>query len=200
MINWLWTLSLDQTFIPHFHQQRLTTVRREVQLNTPFCSTKKKKGTLFFLQKHQSLRVSPCNRWEVVHLEQEKKMFLIMFTEVCFNKYYRVCVLIKSIITGFFFITNFFKNVSDMCETKEVLVSLSFILLVAASFCIYQDHTENKVGHHSKIKIKFLAKMCNKKYSLNGGDCYYLVDEDILGCNCIWISGGKRCRKYMWCD
>ena len=39
-----------------------------------------------------------------------------------------------------------------MCETKAVVVSKSLFLLVAASFCIYQDQTENKVGHHSKIK------------------------------------------------
>ena len=39
-----------------------------------------------------------------------------------------------------------------MCETKAVVVSISIILLVAASFCIYQARTENKVGHHSKIK------------------------------------------------
>ena len=40
-----------------------------------------------------------------------------------------------------------------MCETKAVVVSISIIFsLVAASFCIYQAHTENKVGQHSKIK------------------------------------------------
>ena len=39
-----------------------------------------------------------------------------------------------------------------MCETKAVVVSISLILLVAAIFCIYQAHTENKVGHHCKIK------------------------------------------------
>ena len=39
-----------------------------------------------------------------------------------------------------------------MFETKAVAVSVSIIFLVAASFCIYQAQTENKVGHHSKIK------------------------------------------------
>ena len=39
-----------------------------------------------------------------------------------------------------------------MCETKAVVLSISTILLVAAIFCIYQPHTVNKVGHHSKIK------------------------------------------------
>ena len=39
-----------------------------------------------------------------------------------------------------------------MCETKAVVVSISIILLVAASFCIYQAQTENKVGQQSQIK------------------------------------------------
>ena len=39
-----------------------------------------------------------------------------------------------------------------MCETKAVVVSISIYLLAAASFCKYQAHAENKVGHHSKIK------------------------------------------------
>ena len=39
-----------------------------------------------------------------------------------------------------------------MFETKAVVLSISLVLLVAASFCIYQAQTEYKVGHHSKIK------------------------------------------------
>ena len=80
-----------------------------------------------------------------------------------------------------------------MRVTKAVRVSISLILLVAASFCIYQAHTENKVGHHSNIKSQGPCENEGKKYSLNGGECYYLVDEDIVGCNCTWIYGGKRC-------
>ena len=71
-----------------------------------------------------------------------------------------------------------------MCETKTVLVSLSLILLVAASFCIYQAHAENEVGHHGKIKIQGPCENEYKKYCFNGGECYYLVDEYIEGCNC----------------
>ena len=41
-----------------------------------------------------------------------------------------------------------------MCQTKAVVVSISLFLIVAAGFCIYQAQTENKVGHHSKIKIQ----------------------------------------------
>ena len=41
-----------------------------------------------------------------------------------------------------------------MFETKAVVVSILLILLVAAGFFIYQAQTENKVAHHSKIKIQ----------------------------------------------
>ena len=74
-----------------------------------------------------------------------------------------------------------------MCETKVVVVSISLILLVAASFCIYQAHTENKGGHHSKIKKQGPCKNEYKKYCLNGGKCNDLVDEDNVGCNCTWL-------------
>ena len=87
-----------------------------------------------------------------------------------------------------------------MCEIKAVVVSISIILLVAASFCINQPQTENKVGHHSKIKSPGSCENEYKKYCLNGGECYYLVDEDIVGCNSTWLCGRKRCEKYMWWD
>ena len=87
-----------------------------------------------------------------------------------------------------------------MCETKAVLVSISVLLLLVASFCLYQAHREKKVGHHSKIKSQGPCENEYKKYCLNGGDCYYQVDEDIVGCNCTWLYGGKRCEKYMWWD
>ena len=56
-----------------------------------------------------------------------------------------------------------------MCETKAVLVMISLILLVAASLSIYQARTENKVGHHSKIKSQGPSENEYKKYCLNGG-------------------------------
>ena len=86
----------------------------------------------------------------------------------------------------FYFIITFFKNESDMCETKAVVVSISIILLITASFCIYQAHTEKKVGHLSKMECKGLCENEYKKYCLNGGECFYVVDEDIVGCNCTW--------------
>ena len=47
-----------------------------------------------------------------------------------------------------------------MCETKAVLVSI-LLLVAATGFCIYQAHTENKVGYHSKIKTE---SPCEKDY------------------------------------
>ena len=101
----------------------------------------------------------------------------------------------------FHFIITFFKNYSDISETKAVIVSISLILLVALSFCINQAQTEEKVGDHSKIKNQGPCKNENKKICLNGGECYYLVDEEgIVGYNCTWLYRGKRCEKYMWWD
>ena len=71
-----------------------------------------------------------------------------------------------------------------MCDTKAVVVSISLFLLVAASFCIYQAQTGNKVGHRSKMKCQGPRENEYKKYCLNGGECYYLVVEDIVGCYC----------------
>ena len=85
-----------------------------------------------------------------------------------------------------------------MCETKAVVVSISLILLVTASFCIYQAHTEKKVEHHTKIKSQGPCKNHYKKYHLNGGNCHHLVEEDIVGCSCTWLYGGKRFEEYMW--
>ena len=87
-----------------------------------------------------------------------------------------------------------------MCETKAHVVSISIILLVAASFCVNQAHTENKMGHHSKLKSQCPCENEYKKYCLNGGECYNLVEEDIVGCNCTWCHGGKRCEMLKWWD
>ena len=84
-----------------------------------------------------------------------------------------------------------------MCETKAVVVSISLILLVAVRFCIYQAHTKNKVGQEREIKSESPREKEYKKYCMNGGECYYLVDEDIVACNGTWLYGGKRCEKYL---
>ena len=122
-------------------------------------------------------------------------MYPNFFIEVCFNKYYRVCLLIQVIDNVFHFIITSFENYSDMCEIETVLVAAA-LLLAATGFCIYQ--VKVIVGHHSKIKSESPCEKEYKKYCLNGGECYYLVDEDIVACNCRWFYGGKLCERYMW--
>ena len=82
-----------------------------------------------------------------------------------------------------------------MCETKAVVKPKLTNLLVAANFCTYQAHTEDKVGHHGKIKSQGPCKNEYKKYCLNRSECFYLVDEGIEGCNSTLLNGGKRCEK-----
>ena len=82
-----------------------------------------------------------------------------------------------------------------MCEMRTVLVSVCLIVLVTASFCMYWVYPENNVGQYSEIKIQNPCENEYKKYCLNGGECYYLIDEDIVGCHCTRFSGGKRCEK-----
>ena len=84
-----------------------------------------------------------------------------------------------------------------MCESQTVLI-VAALLLVATGFCIYQIKSEKKVRHHSVIKSESPCKKQYKKYFLNGSECFYLDDEDIVGCNCAWLFGRKRCEKYMW--
>ena len=81
-----------------------------------------------------------------------------------------------------------------MCEIKTVLI-VGALLLVATGFCIYQANT--KVRHCSEIKSESPCEKEYKKYCMNGGECYYLVDENIVACNCTWLYGGKRCENYM---
>ena len=84
-----------------------------------------------------------------------------------------------------------------MCKIKAVL-TVAVLLLAATGFCIYQKKSENKAGHHSEIKSDSSCEKEYKTYCLNRGECFYLVDEDIVACNCTWMYGGKRCEKYMW--
>ena len=70
-----------------------------------------------------------------------------------------------------------------MCEIETVLI-VAALLLAATGLCIYQVKTEKKVGQHSGIKSEGPRESEYKKYCLNGGECFYLVDEDIVACNC----------------
>ena len=84
-----------------------------------------------------------------------------------------------------------------MCEIKTVLI-VAALLLAATGFCIHQVNSEKKVEHHSEIKSESPCEKEYKKYCMNGGEGFYLVDEDTVACNCTWMYGGKRCEKYMW--
>ena len=84
-----------------------------------------------------------------------------------------------------------------MCEVKTVLF-VAALLLAATGFCIYQENSQNKVGHYSEIESESPCGKEYKKYCMNGGECFYLVYEDFVACNCTWLKGRKRCEKYMW--
>ena len=75
-----------------------------------------------------------------------------------------------------------------MREIKTVLIVEAF-LLAATGFCIYQKNSEKKMGHHSGIESENPCEREHKKFSLNGGECFYLDDEDIVACNCTWLDG-----------
>ena len=83
-----------------------------------------------------------------------------------------------------------------MCEIETVLI-VAVLLLAETGLCIYQVKSEKKVEQHREIKSESHCEREYKKYCMNGGECYYLV-EDIAACNCTWMYGGKRCEKYMW--
>ena len=68
-----------------------------------------------------------------------------------------------------------------MYEMKTVLVSVCLNLLATASFCMYWVYPEKNVGQYSEIKIQNPRENEYKKYFLNGGECYYLIDKDIVG-------------------
>ena len=77
-----------------------------------------------------------------------------------------------------------------MCEIKTVTIAAA-LLLAATGFCIYQAISEKKVGQHSEIKSEGPCENEYKKYCMKEGECFYLADEDIVGCNCTWLYGGK---------
>ena len=85
-----------------------------------------------------------------------------------------------------------------MCEIKTILVSVCLILLVTAGFCMHWVYPEENVGQHKEIKNQNPCENEYKKHCMNGGECYYLIDEGIVGCNCTWSNEGKRCKNYMW--
>ena len=82
-----------------------------------------------------------------------------------------------------------------MCEIRTVVI-VAALLLAVTGFCMYQ--TNPKLEPSSEIKSESPCEKEYKKFCLNGGECFYLVDEDIAACNCTWMYEGKRCEKYKW--
>ena len=72
-----------------------------------------------------------------------------------------------------------------MCEIKTVLI-VAALLLATTGFCKNLVNSGKKVGHHSETKSENPCEKEYKKHCLNGGDFFYLVDEDIVACNFTW--------------
>ena len=73
-----------------------------------------------------------------------------------------------------------------MCENK-ILLLVAAILLTASGFCKYQVNSENKLTHHCEFKSERPCDKEERKYCLNGGECYYLISESSMGCKCTWF-------------
>ena len=56
------------------------------------------------------------------------------------------------------------------------------------------------MGHHSEIRSDSACEKEYKKYCLDGGECYYLDDKDIVACNCTRLYGRERCEKVHLVD
>ena len=82
-----------------------------------------------------------------------------------------------------------------MCEMKFVLI---VAVLVLAAACFYTCQVKPKVEKHREIKKEAPCEKEYKKYCMNGGECFHLVDEGFVACNCTWMYGGNLCEKYMW--
>ena len=63
---------------------------------------------------------------------------------------------------------------------------------------MYWVYPEKKLGQYSGIKIQNPENEKKNKYCSDGGECYYLFDEDTVGCNCTFLYGAERCEIYMW--
>ena len=80
-----------------------------------------------------------------------------------------------------------------MSETlAKVLVGAFFIVITTGLF-IYQVRTTEKVGRNPDPCIEEY-----KDYCMNEGECFSHVEENIIGCLCPPLYGGKRCDKFLW--
>ena len=79
-----------------------------------------------------------------------------------------------------------------MCETIAKVVVASIIVTTVSLF-IYQVKTTEKVGQNLDPCAKEY-----KDYCMNEGGCFSYVEENIIGCLCPPLYGGKRCEKFLW--
>ena len=96
-------LDVDAVFRPGIHTPFSPTAFDDLEMggsaeNPVLLDKEGDRKTLLQLQQKpvsERLTRSPALlRSRVVHLEHEQTKFLIMFIEICFNRYHRVCVLI----------------------------------------------------------------------------------------------------------
>ena len=98
-----------------FFFQFLTFLRRVHWLKTRLWLTKSKTRIHFHVfQQLQSLKDQPTTLcyWKIAQLEQELRMFVILFMEFCLKKLYcfSVCFFLKTIINVFQFKITFWKT------------------------------------------------------------------------------------------
>ena len=84
-----------------------------------------------------------------------------------------------------------------MCEIKTILVSVCLIILVTASFCLNCVHSEKKSGTTERTQSTKSLRRKYKDKCLNA-ECYYMLKEAIVGCNCSGLHKRERCEKKFW--
>ena len=78
-----------------------------------------------------------------------------------------------------------------------VLLAFTFIVAILTTpiFLITnsQNETTNNSGNNTDSCPEEFAGYC-----MNGGYCYYLEEQQTVGCECPDLYGGKRCEKFLW--
>ena len=77
-----------------------------------------------------------------------------------------------------------------MCETIAK-VSVALIIGLNVSLFVYQVNTTESVGQNLDPGARE-----NKNYCMNQGECFSYVEENIIGCLCPPLYGGKRSEKF----
>ena len=97
----------------------------------------------------------------------------------------------------FLSIVSIFPKIYSVIYEIKIVIVVAALLLTATDFFKDQVNLAKKVGHHSEIKSERPREKEYKKNCLNGGECCFPFDEDIVARNSTWLCGGKRCEKYM---